>query len=185
MANNKGLGKGLSALFTDAAEDYKKTLGVTDDDIKIMLITLSEKISERLRIQGFLCKTVQLQVRTYDLASYVRQAKLPHPCRTAREIFEASYTLFKNNHPKNIASRSISIGACDLIPDDGEQFSFDPDIERIQRRENLEAARDSLCQKFGNGIITRGLIMTDAELCTVNLKNTPGILPGRIEMGEK
>ena len=34
MASNKGLGKGLSALFTDAAEDYKKTLGVTDDDIK-------------------------------------------------------------------------------------------------------------------------------------------------------
>ncbi len=156
---------------------------VSDDDIKIMLITLSEKVSERLRSAGYLCKTVQLQVRTYDLASYVRQAKFSYPCRTAREIFEAAYGLYLKNHPKGIASRSVSIGACDLIPDDGEQFSFDPDIERIQRRENLEAARDLLCQKFGNGIITRGLLMTDSSLCTVNLKNTPGILPGRMDMG--
>ncbi len=157
----------------------------TDDDLKIMLITLSEKVSERLRAGGFLCKTVQLQVRTHDLASYVRQIKLPYPCRTAREIYEAAYFLFQANHPRGTASRSISVSACDLIGDDGEQFSFDPDIERIQRRENLEAARDSLCQKYGNGIVTRGLLMTDASLCTVNLKNTPGILPGRMEMTVK
>ena len=34
MANTKGLGKGLSALFSDATEDYRKTLGVTEEDIK-------------------------------------------------------------------------------------------------------------------------------------------------------
>lgn len=155
---------------------------VSDEDIKIMLITLSEKVSERLRRDGYLCRTVQLFVRTFDLASYVRRVKLPYPCRTAREIYEAAYELFKKNHPKDIPSRSVTVGACDLISDDGEQFSFDPEIERIQRRENLEAARDALCQKFGNGIITRGLLMTNSELCTVNLKNTPGILPGRMEM---
>ncbi|MBQ4066043.1 MAG: DNA polymerase IV [Clostridia bacterium] len=154
---------------------------VSEDDIKIMLITLSEKVSQRLRAEGFLCKTVQLQVRTFDLASYVRRVKLTYPCRTAREIYDAALALYKSNHPKGIASRSVSVGACDLIPDDGEQFSFDPDIERIQRRESLEAARDLLCEKYGSGIITRGLLMTDSALCTVNLKNTPGILPGRME----
>jgi len=34
MANNKGLGKGLSALFSSTEEDYKKTFGVTEEDIK-------------------------------------------------------------------------------------------------------------------------------------------------------
>ena len=154
----------------------------SDDDVKIMLITLSEKVSERLRSEGFLCRTVQLQVRTFDLASYVRRVKLPYPCRTAREIYEAAYELYRKNHPKGIPSRSVTVGGCDLISDDGEQFSFDPDIEKIQKRENLESARDMLCKKYGNGIITRGLLMTDPELCTVNLKNTPGILPGRMEI---
>lgn len=154
----------------------------SDDDIKIMLITLSTKVSERLRHEGFLCRTVALWVRTYDLASYTRQIKLTYPCRTSGEIFEAAYSLFKKNHPKGVAARSVTVGACDLISDDGEQFSFDPDIARIQRRESLDAARDSLCRKYGNGIIQRGLVMTDPSLCTVNLKNTPGILPGRMEM---
>ncbi len=34
MASNKGLGKGLSALFSSTEEDYKKTFGVTEEDIK-------------------------------------------------------------------------------------------------------------------------------------------------------
>lgn len=154
----------------------------TDDDVKIMLITLATKVSQRLRREGFLCRTVSLQVRTFDLASYVRQMKLTYPCRTGREIFEAAYALFQKHHPKKTPARSVSIGACDLISDDGEQLSFEPDLERIQRRERLEYAYDALSEKYGNGIITRGLLMTDESLCTVNLKNTPGILPGRMEM---
>ena len=155
---------------------------ITDEDIKIMLITLATKVSQRLRKESFLCRTVSLQVRTYDLASYVRQTKLLHPCRTSREIFEAAYALYKRHHPKGTPARSVSIGACDLISDDGEQLSFEPDLERIQRRERLESAHDALCEKYGSRIITRGLLMTDESLCTVNLKNTPGILPGRMEM---
>ena len=148
-----------------------------------MLLTLSTKVSERLRAKGFLCCTVRLFVRTYDLASYMRQAKLPHPCRTSREIFDAVYTLFKNNHPHGMATRSVTVGAADLIFDDGEQFSFDPDIARIQRRESLERAYDSLKEKYGSSIIKRGLVMTDEALCTVDLKNTPGIMPGWMKMG--
>ena len=153
----------------------------TEADIKIMLITLSDKVSTRLRSYGFLARTVSLQVRTFDLASYVRQIKLPYPCRTGREIFEAAYTLYKKNHPKGVAARSVSVCASDLISDVGEQLSFEPELHRIQRREALEESCDKLSEKYGTGIITRGIIMTAPELCTVNLKNTPGILPGRMK----
>ena len=82
-----------------------------------------------------------------------------------------------------MATRSVTVGAADLIFDDGEQFSFDPDIARIQRRESLERAYDSLKEKYGSSIIKRGLVMTDEALCTVDLKNTPGIMPGWMKMG--
>ena len=157
----------------------------TAEDVKIMLLTLATKVSQRLRSAGFFCKTVTLHVRTFDLATYSRRVQLKYPCRTGREIYDAALALYMANHPRDIPSRSISICAGDLIPAEGEQLSFDLDIERIQRRERLEDAADKLCQKYGNGIITRGIIMTDPALCTVNLKNTPGILPGRIGMGEK
>ena len=41
MATNKGLGKGLSALFQSTEEDYSKTLGVTAEDIKSGVLELS------------------------------------------------------------------------------------------------------------------------------------------------
>ncbi len=155
---------------------------VSDDDIKIMLTILSEKVSQKLRAGGFLCRTVSLHVRTSDLASYERRAKLSIPCRTAREIFFAAYALYRQNHPTGIPSRSVTVGASDLLSDDGEQLSFEPSIERIQRRERLETAEDSLKERFGEGIITRGLVMTNSTLCTVGLKNSPGIMPGRMLM---
>ena len=44
MASNKGLGKGLSALFSSTEEDYKKTFGVTEEDIKtgVLEVKLSD-----------------------------------------------------------------------------------------------------------------------------------------------
>ena len=41
MSANKGLGKGLSALFQSTEEDYSKTLGVTAEDIKSGVLELS------------------------------------------------------------------------------------------------------------------------------------------------
>ena len=40
-SNNKGLGKGLSALFSSTEEDYKKTFGVTEEDIKTGVLEVS------------------------------------------------------------------------------------------------------------------------------------------------
>ena len=157
----------------------------TMDDVKIMLLSLATKVSERLRSYGFFCRTVQLQVRSYDLDSYVRRQKLPHPCRTSDAIYKTALELFVKNHRDNIPVRSMSICAADLIPASGEQLSFEPELCRIQRRENLESAFDGLRKKFGNSIITRAVLMTDPELCTINLKNTPGILPGRMNTNEK
>ncbi len=43
MSANKGLGKGLSALFQSTEEDYSKTLGVTAEDIKSGVLELPLK----------------------------------------------------------------------------------------------------------------------------------------------
>ena len=176
------------ALYSDEAPVKSVSCGNTAsrdirtlDEVKIMLLSLATKVSERLRSYGFFCRTVQLQVRSYDLDSYVRRSKLPHPCRTSEEIYKTALELFIKNHRDNIPVRSMSIGASDLISATGEQLSFEPELCRIQRRENLESAFDALREKYGSSIITRAVLMTDPELCTINLKNTPGILPGRMK----
>ncbi|MBE6714547.1 MAG: DNA polymerase IV [Ruminococcaceae bacterium] len=154
----------------------------SEDDIKIMLLTLATKVSSRLRSYGYLCRTVQIQTRSFDLSSYVRRKKLTYPCRTSREIYECALELFKKNHPRGIAVRSMSICVSDLSSCDGEQLSFEPELERIQRRENLECAFDRLRSRHGEGIIKRGLLMTDPTLCQITEKNHPGIMPGMMKM---
>ena len=155
---------------------------VSAEDIKILLMTLSEKVSARLRKYGFVCRTVQLQIRDFDLASIVRQEKLDYPCRTSEAIYSAAYRLFAANHGTSRPVRSMSVCACDLNYCESEQLSFDPDIAKIQRRENLEDAFDALNERFGSGTLKRALTMTAPELCGVSLKNEPGILPGMMNM---
>ncbi len=41
--SNKGLGKGLSALFSSTEDDYKKTFGVTDEEIKSGVLEIELK----------------------------------------------------------------------------------------------------------------------------------------------
>ena len=41
--SSKGLGKGLSALFSSTEDDYKKTFGVTEEDIKTGVLELDLK----------------------------------------------------------------------------------------------------------------------------------------------
>ena len=41
--SNKGLGKGLSALFSSTEDDYKKTFGVTEEDIKTGVLEIELK----------------------------------------------------------------------------------------------------------------------------------------------
>ena len=59
-------------------------------------------------------------------------------------------------------------------------MSFSPDIEKIQKREKLENAFDSLNSRFGSGTVCRGVLMTDPEIAYIGLKSTPGIVPGRM-----
>lgn len=152
---------------------------VTEEDAKILIIALATKVSQRLREYGYDCNCVQLQMRESDLSSYERQMKLPYPCRTSEEIYKAAYTLYlKNARGKRL--RSLSIHACDLSYNETEQMSFSPDIEKIQKRENLEDAFDRINSRYGDGTVCRGVLMTDPEIAYIGLKSSPGILPGRM-----
>lgn len=151
----------------------------TEEDVKILIITLATKVSARLREYGFDCRCVQLQMREADLNSYDRQCRLLYPCRTAEEIYKAAYELYlKNARGKTL--RSISVHACDLVYNETEQLSFSPDIYKIQKREQLEKAFDELNCRYGTGTVTRGILLTDPLLAEIGLKSTPGILPGRM-----
>ena len=150
---------------------------VCDDDVKILLLSLATNVSHRLRDYGMDAACVQLQVRDNELNSFVRQIRLDYPCRTGQEIFNAAYKLYLRC-ARGLRIRSMSISATSLIYSGSEQLSFDPMIEKIQRRERLEEAFDSICDRYGSGAIKRGILMCDPDIAEIGLKSSPGILPG-------
>jgi DNA polymerase IV 1 len=149
---------------------------VSDDDIKITLMVLSESVSARLREYGFICRTVQIGIRDNDLNWIERQGKLDIPNRTAKSIFELAFALFKK-HTNGNPIRSLSVRACDLEPVDYVQLSLLPDVSQLQKQEELESAMDDLRNRFGHFTLQKGLLLTDRDLSNLDPKNEHIIHP--------
>ena len=149
---------------------------VTDEDIKITLMVLSESVSARLREYGFICRTVQIGIRDNELEWFERQGKLEIPNRTAKSIFELSFSLFKK-HTNGKPIRSLSVRACDLKPMDFVQLSLLPDVAKLQKQEELEAAMDNLRNRFGHFSVQKGMMLNDKELSNLDPKNDHIIHP--------
>lgn len=149
---------------------------ISDEDIKITLMVLSESVSARLREYSFICRTVQIGIRDNELNWIERQGKLDIPNRTAKSIFELAFSLFKK-HTNGKPIRSLSVRACDLEPIDHVQLSLLPDISQLQKQEELEAAMDNLRNRFGHFSVQKGLMLTDKELSGLDPKNDHIIHP--------
>lgn len=149
---------------------------MTDEDIKITLMVLSESVSARLREYGFICRTVQIGIRDNELEWFERQGKLEIPNRTAKSIFELAFSLFKK-HTNGKPIRSLSVRACDLKPMDFIQLSLLPDVAQLQKQEELESAMDNLRNRFGHFSIQKGMMLCDSELSNLDPKNEHIIHP--------
>ena len=178
-------GLDISPVSNIGAKSMIKTVGnsttaprdlMTDEDIKITLMLLSESVSARLREYGFICRTVQIGIRDNELEWFERQGKLEIPNRTAKSIFELAFSLFKK-HTNGKPIRSLSVRACDLKPMDFVQLSLLPDVAKLQKQEELEAAMDTLRNRFGHFSIQKGMMLCDSELSNLDPKNEHIIHP--------
>lgn len=145
----------------------------TDVDVRLTLMVLCESVSSRLREHDFTCRTVQLGIRDNNLSWLERQGKLEVPNRTAKSLFELSYSLYKK-HWDGKPIRSLSVRACDLMTTGFIQFSLFSDVMQLLRQEALESAMDSIRNRFGHYSLQRGVMLTDTSLTSLDPKNEHG-----------
>ncbi|MDD5952484.1 MAG: DNA polymerase IV [Oscillospiraceae bacterium] len=149
---------------------------VRDEDVKIILMALSESVSARLRDQNMICGTVQIGIRDDCLCTYERQGQLTYPNRTADSIFQKAYALYCRHRPSRPV-RSLTVRACQLMPSGSEQLSFFQDVQQIQRMEVLETAVDRLRNRFGTASVRKGLMLCDNSLSSLDPKRDHVIHP--------
>lgn len=149
-----------------------------DEDASIVYWMLAESIAERMRDDGFLCKTVQISLRDNELQGFERQMKLRTPTCLASELHASAMQLLRANYDWHKPLRSIGIRGADLIPDSSPfQINLFEDEEKREKLERLEYMMDDIRRRFGHYAIGRAATMADKTLTTINPKEDHIIHP--------
>ena len=150
-----------------------------DQDVKIMIYTLSESVGARLMEYRLYASTIEFSYLNTDLSVYAaRQAKLEKPTFMAEEIAGAAYMLFKKHYKWQAPLRKIGVRGAGLISMDSPiQISLWEDAEKIAEREDLERIINILRARYGNKILQRALVLLDTELSGIDAKRDHTIHP--------
>ena len=102
---------------------------------------------------------VTLKIRLHPFETHTRSRTLPLPTANDLEIFRAAWDLFQAAPWSGRPVRLIGLGLSGWEPDSGHQPDlFDRHAPRPHpREERLDATLDAIRDRFGRGIIQRGL----------------------------
>ena len=151
---------------------------INEDDVRIMLLLLSESVAARMRELASKCTVVEISVRDTELVSFCRQRKLLAPTCASTEIAQVAYELFRANYRWLKPIRSIGVRGTGLVPADScVQLSLYTDDVRRQKLERLDLAVDEIRHRYGYMSLQRALIYTDPLLSRINPKDDHTVHP--------
>jgi DNA polymerase-4 len=153
-----GLGlDGSPVIPFDKEEDAKSishsvTLEEDTSDPNILrkvLLQLSERVSQRMRREGFYGKRIALTVRYSDFFTFSKQKTLSKWINSGNEIFQYASEIFKSvSHPKPI--RLLGVGVS-LLKKEWCQLDL---FEKRGKKDNLLKAMDRVNERFGDWTLT-------------------------------
>ncbi len=117
--------------------------------LRKVLLQLSERVSRRMRKEGFYGKRIAITVRYSDFFTFSKQKTLSKWVNSGNEIFQVASEIFKSiSHPKPI--RLLGVGMS-LLKKEGYQLDL---FEKRDKKDNLLKAMDRVNERFGDWILT-------------------------------
>ncbi len=117
--------------------------------LRKVLLQLSERVSRRMRKEGFYGSRVVLTIRYSDFYTFSKQKTLSWWMNNGNEIFRYSLEIFESiPHPKPI--RLLGVGMSELKKEWCQQDLF----EKREKKDNLLKAMDRVNEKFGDWTLT-------------------------------
>ena len=119
--------------------------------IRKVLLQLSERVSRRMRKEGFYGRRVTLTVRYSDFFTFTKQKTLSQWVNSGNDIFHHSLEIFESvSHPKPI--RLLGVGVS-LFKKDWSQMDL---FEKREKKDKLLKAMDRVNERFGDWTLTWG-----------------------------
>jgi len=134
----------------------------TIEEIKVVLLELTELVCQRCRALGFAGHVVSVGCMGADYdrpTGFSRQVKMEDPSNITMQVYRWACKLLAE-HWDGMPIRRVGISVTLLTPDNEYQMSlFDTGRERQMA---LERTTDALKNKYGNSIVVRAVSMTAA-----------------------
>ncbi|HUL30984.1 MAG TPA: DNA polymerase IV [Thermodesulfobacteriota bacterium] len=117
--------------------------------LRKVLLQLSERVSRRMRREGFYGKRISVTVRYSDFYTFSKQKTLSKWMNSGNEIFKFASQIFESiSHPKPI--RLLGVGMS-LLKKEGVQLDL---FEKRGKKNNLLKAMDRINDRFGDWTLT-------------------------------
>ena len=117
--------------------------------LRKVLLQLSERVSRRMRKDGFVGRRVVLTVRYSDFYTFSKQKTISKWINSGNEIFRQAFEIFESiSHPKPI--RLLGVGAS-LLKKEWSQLDL---FERRDKKEKMLQAMDRVNERFGDWTLT-------------------------------
>ena len=135
-----------------------------NEDVLILIYVLADSVAERLRRHNLKGRTVQIYVRSSDLASIERQGQLSQYTYVSSEIAEKAYEIFLDSWDWSKTIRTFGVRVTGIVTADTCMQLSLFDSERHNRRELLEKSIDGIRSRFGHYAVQRALLICSGGL---------------------
>ncbi len=136
-----------------------------NEDVKMVILFLSESVASRLRENHFVGKNIGISVRDNNLSWFTRQQNIQIPTNISAEIARTAMELFEKNYSWEKPVRSVGVRVSDLQPD---RYCYQTDLftdERMREKQlRIDMAVDSLRRRYGYDAVLRGRMYQDRFL---------------------
>ncbi|WP_276352578.1 DNA polymerase IV [Cohnella caldifontis] len=131
------------------------------EDIKIIILELSELVCQRCRSKGYMASVVSVGCQGADFdrpTGFYRQMTMPDPTNATNHVYHWAAKLFER-HWNGDPVRKVGVSVTGLEKEGEYQLSL---FEERDRLRELERATDSLKRKYGDTVIMRAVSATAA-----------------------
>jgi DNA polymerase-4 len=136
----KSIGHGMTALA-----DLEN-----NDDVKHMLMELSQDVAKRLRENHLSARRLQISVRDNQLISKEYQTTLDLPTQSFKELSDCAYKLFYRSYKWQNKIRSMTVRAINLIPEGlPYQTNLFTNVEKLEKTDKLKKTVENIRARFG------------------------------------
>jgi len=117
--------------------------------IRTILMTLSEKVSRRMRQSGLRGRTITLKIRFSDFKTYTRAFTLSAPTNFIEDIFSHAARLAEAFDPGKNPVRLLGVKVSNLADPEDQLPLFGEGSTVDQKKERLHQALDKIKDRFG------------------------------------